>query len=223
MTDYEQDTKHAYQTQARAAGYKHYHTQAWSWARVATAREQRVLTGILGGIAWHAGDLLLDLPCGTGIAGPMLARHAVQVIAADISAEMMAQSRGEYGPGRFRGYLQADITRLPLLAGRIRVVLCLGFLHRVPLAIKRAALREIVALGPELVVVTASVDSPAQRVKHRLLKAMRPGHIPAPAPLRAAALEAEFRSAGLEVVRRRSVVPVLSANTIFVLRRSPAR
>jgi len=220
MTDYERDTKHAYRNAERAAEYKHFHTRALSWARVATAREQRALRRILGRIQWQNGDVLLDVPCGSGIAAALLNELDVDVVAADISREMMEQSRGEYREDRFRGYVQADITVMPIAARAIRAVLSLGFLHRVPLEVKRSALAAMAALEADVFVVTASVDSPVQRVKHRLLGAVRRGHVPAPAPMSLAALDREFRRAGLEIVERVAVIPLLSADTIFVLRRS---
>jgi SAM-dependent methyltransferase len=219
MTDYERETKHAYRSAERAAEYKHFHTRAFSWARVVTSREQWLLRRILDEIDWKTGDVLLDVPCGSGIAAAVLNELDVGVVAADISKEMMEQSRGEYRSDRFRGYVQADITVMPIAPGRIRAVLSVGFLHRVPLEVKRSALAALAGLGAEVMVVTASVDSPIQRLKHRVLSAVRRRHVPAPAPLPLAALEREFRAAGLEVVRRVAVIPLVSADTIFVLRR----
>ena len=92
-----------------------------------------------------------------------------------------------------------------------------GFLHRVPLSVKRAALREMAALSSRVVVATCSVDTPLQRLKQRLLVWAAPRHIPAPCPISLEALISECESQGFRVTRAFKVVPFLSAEAMLVL------
>src|SRR6266540_1394938 len=98
--DYENETRAAYRSPERAAAYKRYHTTDRSWALIATRLEQRLIRRMLSAHDWSAADTMLDVPCGTGILGPTVARVPASIVASDISAEMMALAATEYDAGR---------------------------------------------------------------------------------------------------------------------------
>lgn len=221
-TDYDTATLNAYRSARRAAEYRRHQTTEWSWARFVTWREQRALARELRRYPWTATDQLLDIPCGTGILGRLLQRFPFRIVASDISPEMMALARPEYPQDRLIDCVQADITRTPFPRGAFACVVTLGFLHRVPLEIKRAALREMAALSAKVVVATCSVDTPLQRMKKRLLSVLRPGHASAPCPISLVDLIAECEALGLRVVRAFMVVPLLSAEAVLVLEKRAA-
>ncbi|MFH2011547.1 MAG: class I SAM-dependent methyltransferase [Pseudomonadota bacterium] len=216
-TNYETDTLNAYRSKQRAAEYKRYHTKDWSWARFCTWREQHLLARELSRYSWSAGDLLLDIPCGTGILGKLLHFFPFQIVASDISPEMMELAREEYPTDRLIGCVQADITKTGFPRKSFACILVIGFLHRVPLNIKRAALCEISALSDRVVIITCSVDSPLQRIKKKILAIIRRKSCSAPCPIPLRDIVAECEAAGLKVVRSFMVVPLLSAETILVL------
>lgn len=220
MTDYQRETRDAYKSGERARSYKHYNTAAWSWGRLATAREQRGLQRVMARERWAASDMILDMPCGTGILAGVLNTLPARVVAGDISHEMMALGRAEYRADSFVGAVQGDLTRTPFRPGTFAAVCILGFLHRVPTEIKRAALKEAAVLSSRLVVVTCAIDTPLQRVKHRVLRAVRRQHIPAPAPTTLASLVADCQAAGLRVREQFWVLPVLSAEIVLVLEKN---
>jgi SAM-dependent methyltransferase len=220
VTDYQRETRDAYRSRERARNYKHYNTAAWSWGRIATAREQRGIQRVLAREPWQPGDMVLDIPCGTGILAGVLNTLPVRVVASDISYEMMALGREEYREGALAGAVQADITRTPFASGTFAAVCVLGFLHRVPSDIKRAALREASALSSRLVIATCAIDTPLQRLKHRVLRLIRNEHIPAPAPTTLASLIADCHAAGLRVRQQFFVLPLLSAEIVLVLEKS---
>lgn len=222
-TDYERETLNAYRTATRASTYKRLQTTDWTWARFVTWREQRILARELSRYEWSSGDRLLDIPCGTGILGNLLHRFPFRIVASDISPEMMALARSEYPVDRLDDCVQADITRTPFPRGSFACVVTLGFLHRVPAEIKHASLAEIAALTTRLALVSCSIDTRFQRIKHAVLGWLRRTHVPAPCPARLAEIVAECESHGFRVVRTVMVVPLFSAHTIFVLEKTTER
>lgn len=217
MTDYERDTLNAYRSSERAADYKRFHTKDWSWGRFVTWLEQRAIAQALERYEWTSSDKLLDIPCGTGVLGRLLYRFPFQIVASDISEEMMNLARPEYPADRLADSIQADITNTPFERGSFACVITLGFLHRVPFEIKREALREIAALSSRVVIVSCSVDTPLQRLKHAVLSRIKRNHVPAPCPAKMKDIVAECESQGFRVARAFMVVPLLSAHAVLVL------
>lgn len=215
--DYEKQTLNAYRTPERAAEYKRFHTTDLSWGRYVTWCEQRSVARELARYDWSSSDKLLDIPCGTGILGKLLHRFPFQIVASDISLEMMTLAREEYPVDRLSDSVQADITNTPFPRGTFACVITLGFLHRVPRDVKRAALREISALSSHVVIVSCSVDTPLQRFKHGVLSLIKRSHVPAPCPVPLKEIITDCEASGLRLVRAFMVLPLLSAHAILVL------
>ena len=215
--DYETATLNAYRTRQRAVEYKRYHTKDWSWARFCTWREQRLLARELSRYSWSAGDRLLDIPCGAGILGKQLHAFPFRIVASDISPEMIALAKEEYPADRLLECVQTDITNTGFPRNAFDCIVVLGFMHRVPPAIKRAALCEISALANHVVVLTCSVDSPLQRLKMKVLSAIWRKHVPAPCPTPLRDIVGECENVGLKVIRILNVIPLLSAHVMLVL------
>jgi SAM-dependent methyltransferase len=215
--DYENQTLNGYRTPERAAEYKRFHTTDWSWGRFVTWIEQKAVARELARYDWSSLDQLLDIPCGTGVLGKLLYKFPFQIVASDISPEMMALAREEYPADRLVDCTQADITATPFPKGSFACVVTLGFLHRVPTEVKRAALREIARLSSHVVIVSCSVDTPLQRLKHSVLSLLKRNHIPAPCPVPFKEILADCDASGLRVVRAFKVLPLFSAHAILVL------
>jgi SAM-dependent methyltransferase len=219
VTDYERETRSAYRTEARAAQYKRYNTTDWSWGRLATRREQAGLRKRVLAYRWLADDVVLDVPCGTGILGPLLSELGCNVVAGDISLEMMQEGRSEYAPSALRGLVQSDITHLPFPARSMAAVFVLGFLHRVPPDLKLATLRSVREVTRRLAFVTSTIDSPAQALKRRLLPMVWRGYKPAPCPISLDEFSRLCAMAGFRMIDSFVVLPGLSAERVFVLER----
>jgi SAM-dependent methyltransferase len=179
--------------------------------------EQRAIARELARYNWSSAETLLDIPCGTGILGKILHRFPLKIVASDISGEMMALARAEYPADRLAACVRSDITNTAFPRGSFACVVTLGFLHRVPPEIKRAALREIAALASRVVIVSCSVDTPLQRLKHAVLARVKRNHVPAPCPVPLNDIVAECEAHGLRVVRTIRVLPLLSAHALMVL------
>ncbi len=217
LSKYEKLTRNAYRTSQRAEEYKRYHTTNWSWARFATWREHRLLARELSRYTWSEDDRLLDIPCGTGILGKLLHVFPFRIVASDISPEMMELARGEYPADRLIDFVQADITNTGLPRESFACIIVLGFLHRVPDDIKRAALVEIAALARRVAIISCSLDNPVQRLKKMILSIFWRKHVPAPCPETLDDIVSKCEDAGFNVLRSFKVIPFFSADVLFVL------
>jgi len=215
--DYKDDTLNAYKDSARAAEYKRYHTKNWSWGRLVTWLEQRAIAKELSRYRWTPEDCLLDIPCGTGILGKVLRKFPFQVVASDISKEMMALARMEYDTDQLKDSILADITDTGFPHKSFACVATLGFFHRVPWEIKCTTLKELARLTNRVAIISCSLDKHIQRLKHAILLHLKRNHIPAPCAVILEDIRAECESHGFRVVRVLSVIPLLSSHTILVL------
>jgi SAM-dependent methyltransferase len=219
--DYERGTRSAYQSRDRAVAYRRHQTEEWSWARFATWWEHRAVKRVLARSVWMVSDRVLDVPCGTGALARVLNRFAFRVVAVDISREMMIAGGTPYARERFSGFLQGDLLRLPFRSQSCTCVIALGFMHRVPAPIRTQALRELTRTCSRSLIISYSLDSPAQRLKMFLLRRLRPTYRPAPSPATLDDIRQEMEGAGLKVVDCIRILPLLSASIIFVLEKRP--
>ncbi len=219
---YQQETREAYRSAARAASYRRRQTRAWSWARIATWRERATLARVFSSLGLTAQALVLDVPCGTGILGRLLHRFPCRVVASDISTEMMALAQAEYRRDTFLGFLQADILRLPFTPGSFDCVVVLGFFHRVPAEIRRQSLREAAAMSKRTVVITCSLEDGVQRLKARCLRLFSRDYRPAPHRVPLAVVMADCASARLRVNGRFRPLPMFSSEAVLVLEKEEA-
>ncbi len=217
--DYKKETLHAYQHTKRAEQYKKFHTQQLSWGRFVTFLEQRAIRKELSNYNWTASDRLLDIPCGTGVLGSLLNYFPFQIWASDISLEMMELAKGEYPVDRFVEFKQADIINTKFNRDYFSCVITLGFFHRVPLHIKQSSLREIYEITNKIAIVSCSVDTPLQRLKHKVLSLVKNNHVPAPCPVTLKEFVSECRNQGFQVKRSFMLVPLFSSHALFVLQK----
>jgi ubiquinone/menaquinone biosynthesis C-methylase UbiE len=214
--DYERDTRFAYRSADRAAAYHHRQTRSWTWSRVSTLLEQRAIAAMLQQVEGAGGTALLDAPCGTGIAARLVRGRRMDVLASDISVEMMRHARGEYA-GVTSRFVCADVTSMPLPDASFDCVVTLGFMHRVPAPVRRRTFAELARVTRRFVIVTCSLDSSSQRLKHRVLRVVSRGHVPAPSPATLEQIHADFEAAGLAEQRRVAIAPFMSAEHLFLL------
>ena len=217
--NYEQETRDAYKSRDRAAAYKAYHTSDLSWGRISTRLEQRGIRRLLGERRWSADDRLLDAPCGTGILGSLLSSVPGRIVASDISMEMMALAGDAYDARQLTGFVQADITATPFANGQFAGIVTIGFMHRVPASVRQATLAELHRLCGGIAIVSFSFTSPAQKLKHAVLRALTRRHIPAPHATPRPVIEREIADAGFRVARRIAIAPFLSAESLYLLER----
>lgn len=217
--EYEKDTRQAYRNAQKARTYKGYQSQDLTWGRVTSWREWIIVHRVLARCRLSPQAKILDIPCGTGIMGDILQQFPNSVVAADISKEMMDLAREEYAFPHFLGFVQTDITQMPFRPGDFACIITLGLMHRLPKAIRKEVLGAIASLRPQHVIITYSLDSPWQSLKQRLIRKLKPSHIPAPVPALYRDIVREVGSSGFKVMRTYHTVPLLSAEIIMALER----
>lgn len=178
-----------------------------------------MIVSLARGLGLGVRSLVLDAPCGTGILGQVLRELGCSVVAIDIAVAMMHLAREEYAADGFRGFLQADLLRLPLVADSVDGAIVLGFLHRVPREVRRGALAELAAVSRGPIIATCSLDSPLQRVKVGILGMVGHDYAPAPHRARLESITEDCAEAGLVVTAVRRSVPFLSSEAVLVLQR----
>lgn len=218
-TNYEKDTRFAYNIQ-KAKSYKKQQTKGLSWMRFTTWREKSFVATVLRYCNLTKSDKILDVPCGTGVLGNIFSKFPSFVIASDISREMMGLAREEYNKANFGGFIQGDITEFPFKKGAFSCVIVLGLMHRLPERIRKQVLKEVTSLSKRFIIVSYSIDSTSQRIKQWLIKRLRHSHSFAPSPTPMQDIIKELKANGLLLKRKYKVMPLLSAEVVFLLEKS---
>jgi predicted TPR repeat methyltransferase len=91
---YRTETREAYRNRQRAEAYDRQLLGSLSWARFTMWREIGLVASFIRGQAGNRKPLIIDLPCGTGVASRIFRGNGYPIIAGDISAEMY----GGWGP-----------------------------------------------------------------------------------------------------------------------------
>jgi SAM-dependent methyltransferase len=221
--EYERDTKNAYRNKEKAKTYLDQYTKGTRWARFTMWRQRGLIERILDRCDLTASDRLLDIPCGTGLIGRILLNNPARVIGSDISIEMMDLARSEYGENRFHGFVQADITATPFVRESFACVVVLALMHRLHERLRREVLSEVASLSSRYVIMSYSVDSRSQRVKQRVLKTLRPSHVPAPSSVPLPEILREIGSHGFTVLSISHIAHFLSAKVVLLLEKNAQR
>jgi ubiquinone/menaquinone biosynthesis C-methylase UbiE len=214
--DYRRRTREAYRSPEKALAYDR-QLRGLTWMRFAMWRETRAVRAALQACGLGKGARILDLPCGTGLLGELLARERCNVVGADISLDMIRLALPHYGRGEWAGFVNADIVALPFATDSFDCAIVIGLFHRLPADIRAGALASLkrVCRGP--LIVSFSLDSPVRRLKLFVLRLVRPRFSSAPSPAPLAILERELANAGWRIARRWAVAPILSSESVFVL------
>ena len=218
--DYEHDTKNAYRNEEKATVYLEQYTKGAKWARFTMCRQRALINRFLDQCDLTASDCVLDIPCGTGFIGQIVRSSPASVVGSDISIEMMDLARGEYGEDRFTGFVQADITETPFVRESFACVLVLALMHRLHEGLRRDVLSEVASLSSRFVIMSYSVDSSSQRMKQRVLKILRPSHIPAPSSLPLEDILQEVCSHGFKVLRISYIAYFFSAKVVLLMEKN---
>lgn len=102
-------------------------------------------------LAGVARGIVLDIPCGSGVAGGAVAAAGLRCVGADVSLPMVQLARREAAAPR--DWVCADIERLPFRAGAFQAVVCLRFFPHLPAGRWGSVLGALAAIssGPVLV------------------------------------------------------------------------
>jgi len=217
--DYETDTKNAYRNKEKAKDYQDQYIKGTKWARFTMWRQKALIKRALYRCNLTAKDRILDIPCGTGFIGHILSDNPASVIASDISIDMMSLANNEYQGANFYGFVQSDITETPFKRSAFSCVILLALMHRLPKEIRGKVLKEVTQLSNKYIIVSYSIESPAQKIKQWVLKKVQPSHVPAPSSIPLQEVINELTSYGLIVRNMFHIVYFLSAKVVFLVER----
>ena len=216
--NYEKNTKHSYD-KVKAESYKIDQVSGFSWIRFATWRVKYIIKNIISSLHIKEGDIIVDIPCGSGILGRILCSSQANIIASDISNHMMLLAKEDFEGEKFYGFVKADITQIPFKESLFNIVIALDLFHRLPIEIKWLALDAIKNVSKEYLIISDSVDSKIQKFKQLLLRLCIKSYIPAPSPINIHQLERETKNSGLIVVKKWHVMPFFSSKVMFLLKK----
>jgi SAM-dependent methyltransferase len=189
-------------------------------ARTIRVAEQKAIARALDRtLRGRVAESILDIPCGTGKLAPVLSGRGKRIVAADVSEAMMELARAAYtGVPGFEGFRVADAEELPFADGEFEVVVCLRLVHRVPESLRRKMVRELARVSSGLVVLSLGIVDPAEQLRLGLRRRLVPGR-PVSVPCTGDEARELFEEAGLQLFRARPILPMLSAEWVYVGRK----
>jgi SAM-dependent methyltransferase len=191
----------------RPGAGEHYERRRFRSAR-ASSRDPRLVERILDDHGVHGA--LLDVPCGAGRLGPLLASRGGPVVGVDVSHSMLTAAPSP------EMLVQAAAQRLPFAARSFDVVVCCRLLHHLRTREERlAVVRELVRVSSRLVLASFwdSGSLPAWRVRLGLKESEGPRGRSA---VSRATVAGELGELGLEVLGFRHSLRFVSQQTFVV-------
>jgi SAM-dependent methyltransferase len=168
------DAKKRYQSKRYALRYKEEYTGGWKVkslrSRAVAKCEISVIRNMLKSVRLmeEKGSMLLDIPCGTGKLGRMLSAFPIQIIAGDVSNEMMSLARGEYGQDNLVTFIRCDAERIPLDDHSVDNIICLRLFQRVTMDAQKKILSEFRRVVTGHLIVSYSQSSFFQQILGRV-------------------------------------------------------
>lgn len=215
--DYSSEMKEHYKSDDVAEDYHKAFSDDGSWRHQLIAnRERNAVSTLLERVP---NSTVLDIPTGTGKLAPVFAEHGSNVLACDISENMLEVAEAEYesagvDESRFRVCDAEEIT--DTIDESFDVAVCLRLLHRVPTDTKHKILSELGSVADHVIASTGvetQFHSIRRGVRQRVLGGDERGHC-----YESPAATQEIFSDGFEIVASKKVLPVLSQEQVFLLR-----
>jgi len=217
---YESETKNAYRNIEKANLYKNQYIKGFKWARFTMWKQKKIVNDFLHSINFNNKEKILDVPCGAGYVGDILSKLESQVVASDISFEMMNLALNEYPGNNFTGFIQSDITEMPFQNEEFRCSVILALMHRLPFEVRNDVLNEINRVTEKYIIVSYSVNNFLQRVKQIFLSLTNKSYLPAPAGISLNEITRDFSKHNLKILQKKNVFFILSAKVVFLLEKS---
>lgn len=218
--DYEINTRQAYQDDRVATAYRDLYMSRIGWrnlpARVVTGRERRTIERFARRLPHRK---VLDLPAGTGKLAGIFASLGSDVVASDISENMLRLAESEYARIGYRrvSFTIHDATHLEGFGpGKFDLVVCLRLLHRVPSALRQIMLAQFALIAP-YTIVSYGIENRFHQARRFLRRVAFGGHAHARCYCSMAEAKAEIEST-FEIVESAWIAPILSQELIFLLK-----
>jgi SAM-dependent methyltransferase len=162
-------------------------------------------------------DSFLDVPCGTGKVIGNLSHDNANGMGIDSSEEMLKRIPSDESI-RFSVAI-ADIRRIPLKDQSIDLVICHRFLHRIPRDAHSSTLSEIARVSRSNIILYYAVRSILTGRINRIEMGLEIGNRESTYYMTRQEIEDEVSSCGLEIVKRKSIVPIFSTGYLVLAKK----
>ena len=182
--------------------------------RVFNSREKKCVADAIADLPPNS--LILDAPCGTGRLAEVLLERGHRVVGLDISSQMLEVAKirlARFGP-RFQTRV-GDATELVSGEDEFAAALCARVLMHFPLSEQIKFLRGVARATDGKVIFNQSLNTPYQRAR-RAAKRMLRNQEPAGYPISTDESQQLIHGAGLKLVSRRAVMPLVSEAYFFI-------
>lgn len=209
---------------------KHYHSSVVTGPltlktishRIIAHREIKLIYHILAGLN-PVPKNILDIPCGTGKLAEVFRSLGIPVVGADISQEMLKLLRDSNPVQKsYTALFRADATRLPYKDSAFDCIVCLRLLHRVPDTVRQNMIRELARVARHHLILSAGVNDGIQAARLWLRNTFSK-FPPVPFPITRASFRQQSNTAGLSIVRSWDVLPILSSEVLFLLKKDETK
>lgn len=159
---------------------------------------------------------VLDIPCGTGRITEMLLEKGLHVTGADISPEMIEMARAKLSKfGNLVVLKQLDLDLLDLPDCSYDLVSCIRLFHHLKTKQRAAIMCELARVSKRYVLINVSFSSRFYRRRRQLKKML--GQAVSKTSSTWSEIGDEVRKAGLKIVGRHFVLPLISEDLIILL------
>ncbi len=214
-------TRERYQSASYAKLYKSEYVKSGSLkalrSKIIANKEIRIIHEFLEDNS-GPGMKVLDLPCGTGKLGGVLSEIGVDVIAADVSLEMLDLAKNEYRNSNV-DYRVLDATQIALQNNSGDLIVCLRLFQRLPASSREKILSEFGRISTGRLIISYSYTSVWQRVR-RLLRSLyvKENTVFFSRPI--SEIISELKKFGYELIDIRYVLKGLSSEVIILVEHS---
>lgn len=214
--DYTSEMKKYYESDEVATDYYAAYTEEGNWRHKLIAnRERGAIEKMLQAVP-H--DTVLDIPAGTGKLAPVFGRLDSNVVACDISENMLQIAKSEFNDAgvtdaRFQICDAEEITET--IDETFDVAVSLRLFHRVPTDVKRNILSELGSVA-DYVIVSTAVETRfhvfRRAVRQSIFGGDERGHC-----YETPEVTKDIFSDGFEIISWKRVLPVLSQERVYLL------
>lgn len=163
------------------------------------------------------GNLIIDVPCGSGKLFPKFLEKKYDFIGIDASGDMLSNIQNSFLIGL--NIIQADIRNLPLRNDYFDVIVSNRFLHRIPPKDHEAALKEFHRISKNYLIVYFSVETFFSNVIYFLERVLNIGDRGEIFYISQESIKEELDLCGWSVLKTTTVLPLISTGYVVVAKK----
>lgn len=160
---------------------------------------------------------VLDIPCGTGRMTAVLVREGFEVMAADISEEMLKVAQKKLSYAKNIVYTVRDIKNTGFANNSFDCVSCIRLFHHIDSQDRIEILRELGRISRHYIIINLSYSSFWHRIRRKFKKLIGQGL--SRITVTEKELAESLTKSALEEVTRRSMLPIISEDIFITLRK----